>query len=266
MHPNESEPLTINCRSLNLNMDHYHSIPDSVVPLTNNASETLDKLHKLLYSFLPYTSKIIIYVNLLCPVLHVSYSEIKINLICTYGHGVDSRFQVIALHKSDSRHVGSILTERYCHENSETLNSNQPIAIHYEANEEYLGTILILGSIQSNNNDLISQILSDKENQFQRLFLDSVKNAQIQNPYPYRFCEIIAFVVKEYSLTRRQQEIFVYHIFGKSYSEIGELLSISKNTIHNHISAIYIKTNTRNIGDLYIKFFTPTRSGQIERK
>ena len=58
----------------------------------------------------------------------------------------------------------------------------------------------------------------------------------------------------EVNLTRREKEILSYLLDGKTNKEVSLILSISLNTVNNHVANIYEKSGVKNRVELVNKF------------
>jgi DNA-binding CsgD family transcriptional regulator len=58
--------------------------------------------------------------------------------------------------------------------------------------------------------------------------------------------EMVLNTAKTWGLTPREQEVWLLHQNGYTYSKIAEKLTISKNTVKKHMSSIHGK---RRAGD-----------------
>ena len=56
------------------------------------------------------------------------------------------------------------------------------------------------------------------------------------------------------NLTRREKEILSYLLDGKTNKEVSLILSISLNTVNNHVANIYEKSGVKNRVELVNKF------------
>lgn len=59
---------------------------------------------------------------------------------------------------------------------------------------------------------------------------------------------------KEINLTKREKEILSYLLDGKTNKEVSLILSISLNTVNNHVANIYEKSGVKNRVELVNKF------------
>ena len=71
------------------------------------------------------------------------------------------------------------------------------------------------------------------------------------------FYDVIRSSTEELGLTPQEMRVLMFRLFGRSYKEIAEFLSISEATVRNHLTAIHRKAGVHNQNELFARFFAP---------
>lgn len=244
-------------------MDNYR--PKSITEHLDRTTDAIEvpSLRSLLHSYFPDVSRVIVSVNLCAQFGITSEPRVAIYLMQTEGIGAESHIQILVVPEKENRIASTILLGRLFREHPIIADPVPPLVAHYYAESVYLGTILIPGSVSAAQKDAHLRVLTDQEEFFRESFGSVIQNAQHHKPYSLLFCNKLDDVARDCSLTPREHEVFVYHLFGEPHARIGELLNISTNTVHNHVSAIHRKTGSRNIGEIFVQYFTPLSQGRI---
>jgi DNA-binding CsgD family transcriptional regulator len=131
---------------------------------------------------------------------------------------------------------------------------------YYLQGRSYLGTIILW---RERTMPPISQatleIMRSIEPFMSFLLSDCVARCQKHDPDLHLFKEVVDAIGGRIGLTRRQEEVFLHQVFGKSQEEIAASLNIALGTVRKHITAIHQKSGTHSHGELFARFFTPLR-------
>ncbi len=241
--------------------DRRPKLNTEYVVLSTDSIQALQSLQGALCSFFTDAETIVVSTNLYASFEVASEREPIICLMHTAGIGTDTQISV-AVQGKDGRLPSAILLGKFFHQNSNSSDLAAPIVGHYHSKFGYLGTILIPRVSSIHQNDANLQVVNDRNEFFQERFVDCIKQVQFHDPYALLFRKRIVDIAQKCSLTYRECEVFAYHIFGKSYTQIGAYMDISSNTVRTHVNAIHRKTGTHGLAELFVKYFTPSGGHQ----
>lgn len=141
----------------------------------------------------------------------------------------------------------------------------KPIILDYHSTEtKYLGTIVLFRKLGSPNISRHTLALVESLRPFFTfLFTDCVVRHTLLHPSHSTFTDTISAMVKEYNLTRREGEVLMHQVLGRSYEEIAQIMDISPNTVHRYIVAIHKRTGARNLTELFAHSITPAQGHSI---
>jgi DNA-binding CsgD family transcriptional regulator len=129
---------------------------------------------------------------------------------------------------------------------------------YYYHDRAYLGTIILFREI---DHPPISQqtldIIAELRQFITFILAHLVMRNRYYKPMDNSFYDELMRVAREAKLGRQQLKIVTHLLFGRSYKEIADLLSIAEGTVRKHLSVIYQKTGTRSHSELFAKYFTP---------
>jgi DNA-binding CsgD family transcriptional regulator len=88
---------------------------------------------------------------------------------------------------------------------------------------------------------------------------DSMARQQAARPELNSFTERMTEIAREYGLSKREHEVIIHYLVGRSYKVIADHLSVSLSAVRKHIEAIHEKTGAKTTAELVARFFTPIR-------
>jgi DNA-binding CsgD family transcriptional regulator len=131
---------------------------------------------------------------------------------------------------------------------------------YYLQGRSYLGTIILW---RERDRPPISrttlEIMQSIEPFMNFLLSDCVARRQQHDPDLHVFKDVVDAIAARIGLTRRQEEVFMHQVFGKTQEEIAASLNIALGTVRKHITSIHQKAGTHSHGELFARFFTPLR-------
>jgi DNA-binding CsgD family transcriptional regulator len=87
------------------------------------------------------------------------------------------------------------------------------------------------------------------------LCTDAVARVRAAQPPPLEAETVLTAPLTE-SLTPKEQQVLQHRLHGFSYSETAARLDVSEERVHSCVKAIYEKTGTSTLGELFLRYFT----------
>ncbi|MEO5928462.1 MAG: helix-turn-helix transcriptional regulator [Candidatus Kapaibacterium sp.] len=122
----------------------------------------------------------------------------------------------------------------------------------------YLGTIMLLREIRRPPvSDATIELVKNLEPFIVFVLSDLVARRQYADPNVGTFSTALQSLIVEFGLSRQEQKVVILQLFGHSYKEMAEILSISMDGVKHHLKMIHRKTGTRSYTELFAKYFLP---------
>lgn len=124
--------------------------------------------------------------------------------------------------------------------------------------EAWLGTLILF---RDRTSPPFSDVTLDMFEQL-RPFLTFVlkefsRKYHAAHPGDALFYDVIRSSTEELGLTPQEMRVLMFRLFGRSYKEIADFLSISEATVRNHLTAIHRKAGVHNQNELFARYFAP---------
>lgn len=229
------------------------------LPTTSDVIAWITSFREGLLQLLPDVDRITVVVNGACNVLTPGTIR-KGRSLSQYVRAGDEGFSSLSIttHEANQtpsqRIVQSLVSKGFT---SREYYAPVCYEYYYEL-QEYLGVIILWRGrehkpISSHTINFISTI----ESLVRFLFSDLVVRYQLAKPRDLIFNDALQAMNQDADLTEQEQKIVILQLFGHSYQQIAERLSISIETVRKHVSTIYRKTGTTSYPELFAKYFTP---------
>lgn len=126
------------------------------------------------------------------------------------------------------------------------------------ANGAYLGTLILWRELRERPISTATLSIIAAIEPFLRFMLaDCIARHQAEHAEQKVVSDRIAQVSAEAHLSRREREVLLHRLTGKTYPEIAGDLGVAVTTIHKHVESIHRKTGVRTIEELFADCFLP---------
>ena len=84
------------------------------------------------------------------------------------------------------------------------------------------------------------------------MIIDNIENiSKYRTIISDKIIEFLKLSIEDFGITKREQEIIVALLHGKSNKELAETLFVSEKTIETHLANIYRKVGVKNRLELF---------------
>lgn len=229
------------------------------MPATSDSLAWISSFRESLHLLFPEISRISVNVNLNCNLQPLSlrkvYDPILEQITEEHTTTADADLQATEPRPSPSQ----ILLDGFRAQGHPLDQFHEPVAVdYYIENTAYVGSIF-LWVARSEEPLAISTI-----ERFRRLdpfirfaMSDLVARTQTTHPTVDAFNGAVDNMARDADLGRQERRVAMQLVYGFSEQAIADRLSITLETVREHIQEIYRKTGTSSILELGAKYFTP---------
>jgi DNA-binding CsgD family transcriptional regulator len=227
------------------------------IPTTHDVLEWIVKFRERLRALLGDVDRISIAVNIDCD-LRDSFNHKKVITVTQISDGSKRNAVTTTLYdQSPSRRMRDNLMKMefpfHCYRDPETFE-------YFLGRHAYVGAIFLW---REKSKSAISrktlQTMQELESFIVFLLTDIVARHKYSDAtVDSQFALSLGGMFSDAKLSEREAQVVTLQLFGHTYDQIADRLSLSINTVRKHVASIHRKTGTHSFTELFAKYFTPS--------
>lgn len=117
--------------------------------------------------------------------------------------------------------------------------------------------ILFRESVHPPFTDEMLATMAELEPFLKFVFEDHSLRYHAEHPADNLFYDAVLQITDQMALTHQEMRILMFRLLGRSYKEIGAMLSISPSTVKNHLTSVHSKAGVHTQSELFARYFAP---------